>query len=190
MHTPSGPDLTRRRTLSGVAVVLPVSLAGCLGGDSAASIEPIALDGQRSCDECGMIIEDHPGPVGQVHFEDDEPEGGRPAQFCSSVCTYTYRLDAEDAGRRPLVTFLTDYSRVDEEVFRAGGDVLFSTHVAAAAFAPTAELTVVVGSEVAGAMGPAIVPFSDEADVESFLAEYGGQSIDAEAVDRGTLEAL
>ena len=182
--------ITRRRALAGVAVALPVSLAGCLGGDPAASIEPIALSGQRACDECGMILEDHPGPVGQVHFEDDAPEGGRPAQFCSSVCTYTYRFDAEDAGRRPIVTFLTDYSRVDEEVFRAGDDVLFSSHVEAAAFAPTTELTVVVGSEVSGAMGPAIVPFGDEADVESFLAEYGGQSMDAEAVDRGTLEAL
>ena len=190
MSPPSRSAITRRRAIAGVAVVLPVSLAGCLGSDPAASIEPIALSGQRACDECGMIIEDHPGPVGQVHFEDDEPEGGRPAQFCSSVCTYTYRFDAEDAGRQPIVTFLTDYSRVDEEVFRAGGDVLFSSHVEAAAFAPTTELTVVVGSEVSGAMGPAIVPFGDEADVESFLAEYGGQSMDAEAVDRGTLEAL
>ena len=190
MTSPPQSTITRRRALSGVAVVLPVSLAGCLGGDPAASIEPIALDGQRACDECGMIIEDHPGPVGQVHFETDEPEGGRPAQFCSSVCTYTYRFDAEDAGRQPILTFLTDYSRVDEEVFRAGGDVLFSSHVEAAAFAPTSELTVGVDSEVTGAMGPAIVPFGDDADVESFLAEYGGQSMDAEAIDRGTLEAL
>jgi nitrous oxide reductase accessory protein NosL len=190
MPTPPRSAITRLRAIAGVALVLPVSFAGCLGGDSTASFEPITLSEQRACDECGMILEDHPGPVGQVHFEDDEPEGGRPAEFCSSVCTYAYRFDSEDAGRQPLVTFLTDYSRVDKEVFRAGGDVLFSSHVEAAAFAPTTELTVVVGSEVSGAMGPAIVPFGDDAVVESFLAEYGGQTMDVEAVDRGTLEVL
>ena len=87
-------------------------------------------------------------------------------------------------------TCLNDYSRVDEEGCRAGDDVLFAAHVEAAACGPTTELTVVVGSEGSGARGPAIVPFGDGADVESFLAEYGGQSMDAEAVDRGTLEAL
>jgi len=65
-----------------------------------------------------MIIADHPGPVGQIHFEDDEPEGGRPGQFCSSTCTYTYRFDAEDAGRTVRAAFLTDYSLVDQEVFQ------------------------------------------------------------------------
>jgi len=183
------PTVTRRHALCGVTAVLSGSLAGCLGGESAASIDPIALDGQRACDECGMIIEDHPGPVGQTHFEDDSPEGGRPGQFCSSACAYTYRFDAEDAGREPLATFLTDYSLVEAETFRAGGDILIASHVEAEAFTRLPQLTVVVGSEVSGSMGPALVPFSEDADVEAFRAEHGGESIDATDVDRGTLEA-
>lgn len=178
----------RRRLLAGVASGAALAAAGCLGGDEAADVEPVSLDGERACDQCGMIVEDHPGPVGQIHFTDDEPEDGRPAGFCSSTCTYTYRFDAEDGGREPRVTFLTDYSRVDQEVFEEGDDVLFSSHVEADAFARTADLTVVAGSEVAGAMGPELIPFSDDDDVDAFVAEYGGEPIDAESVDRATVD--
>ncbi|RAW44498.1 nitrous oxide reductase accessory protein NosL [Halorubrum sp. 48-1-W] len=184
---------SRRRVLGGIAGGVPFVLAGCLGagGDGDRdSIEPISLDGERACDECGMIVRDHPGPVGQVHFADDEPEGGRPAHFCSSVCTYTYRFDAEDAGRDPLVTFLTDYSLVDQEVFEEGSDVMFSSHVESSAFSRSTELTVIADSDVVGSMGPELIPFSEAADVEAFVDEYGGEPLDAEAVDRGTLEGL
>lgn len=193
MKEGTGSTASRRRVLDGIAGGALLTLAGCLGGGAGGgegSIAPISLDGERACDQCGMIIRDHPGPVGQVHFADDEPEGGRPAQFCSSVCTYTYRFDAEDGGRDALATFLTDYSSVDQEVFEEGSDVTFSSHVESSAFARTTELTVVAGSDVVGSMGPDLIPFSEAADVETFVAEHGGEPLDAEAVDRGTLEGL
>ncbi len=101
--------LSRRALLGGVAAAGVAGLAGC-AGDESASISPVSIDEDQACDQCGMIVSDHPGTVGQVHFEDDEPEGGRPAQFCSGTCTYRYRFDAEDQGRTALATFLTDYS--------------------------------------------------------------------------------
>jgi nitrous oxide reductase accessory protein NosL len=181
--------IPRRRLLAGLAAAAAATVAGCAGGVSD-SIAPVTIDDDRACDQCGMIVADHPGTVGQVHFEDDEPEGGRPAQFCSATCTYTYRFDAEDAGRTPLATFLTDYSAVDQEVFEEGGDTMFSSHVGSEAFARETALTVVARSEVIGAMGPDLVPFSEEADVEDFVAEYGGEAMPATEVDRATLEAL
>jgi nitrous oxide reductase accessory protein NosL len=180
---------SRRRLLAGVGAGLSLAAAGCLGEETA-SIAPISLDGERACDQCGMIIEDHPGPVGQVHFEDDGPEGGRPGQFCSSTCTYTYRFDAEDAGRTPLATFLTDYSLVDQTVFEAGSDTMFSSHVEREAFSRTTDLTVVARSDVVGAMGPELIPFGDSADVDAFVATYGGEPMAATDVERSTLEAL
>ncbi|WP_128906421.1 nitrous oxide reductase accessory protein NosL [Halorubrum amylolyticum] len=183
------PSTSRRRLLAGVGAGLSLATAGCLG-DESASITPISLDGERACDQCGMIIEDHPGPVGQLHFEDGEPEGGRPGQFCSSVCTYTYRFDAEDAGRTVRAAFLTDYSLVDQEAFREGSDTMFSSHVGSEAFSRTTDLTVVARSEVVGSMGPELIPFSDGDDVDSFVGGYGGEPMSAEDVDRGTLEAL
>ena len=182
-------SIPRRRLLAGLAAAGAATVAGCAGGGSD-SPAPVTIDDDQACDQCGMIVADHPGTVGQVHFEDDEPEGGRPAQFCSATCTYTYRFDAEDAGRTPLATFLTDYSAVDQEVFEEGGDTMFSSHVESEAFARETTLTVVARSEVIGAMGPDLVPFTDEDDVEDFVAEYGGEAMPATEVDRATLEAL
>ena len=191
------PDLerttvSRRELTTGLAGGVTVALAGCLDGDAGdtGDVSPHDLDGERACDQCGMIVEDHPGPVGQIRFADDEPEGGRPGQICSSTCTYTYRFDAEDDGRDPIATFLTDYSLVEQDVFEAGSDTMFSSHVEREAFSPTTELTVVARSGVAGAMGPELIPFSDADDVEAFVETYGGEPRDAEDVDRGTLEAL
>ncbi|TKX75110.1 nitrous oxide reductase accessory protein NosL [Halorubrum sp. GN11_10-6_MGM] len=185
----SSESLPRRRVLAGIAVAGFGAVAGCAGGGST-SIAPVSIDDGQACDQCGMIVADHPGTVGQVHFEDAEPEGGRPAQFCSATCAYTYRFDAEDAGRTPLATFLTDYSAVDQEVFEEGGDTMFSSHVESEAFARASGLTVVARSAVIGSMGPDLIPFSDEGDVDEFVAEYGGEAMPATEVDRATLEAL
>ncbi|WP_423998118.1 nitrous oxide reductase accessory protein NosL [Halorubrum trapanicum] len=182
-------SVPRRRLLAGIAAAGIGSVAGCAGGGSN-SIAPVTIDDDQACDQCGMIVADHPGTVGQVHFEDDEPEGGRPAQFCSATCTYTYRFDAEAEGRTPLATFLTDYSAVDQEVFEEGGDTMFSSHVESEAFARETALTVVARSEVIGAMGPDLIPFSDDGDVDEFVAEYGGEAMPATEVERSTLEAL
>lgn len=184
--------MSRRRALAGIGGGLATAAAGCLGGsnETSESITPVSIADDQACDQCGMIIADHPGTVGQVHFEDDEPEGGRPAQFCSGTCTYTYRFDAEDNGRTPLATFLTDYSTVDYEVYEEGSDTMLSSHTDADAFARATALTIVARSEIVGAMGPDLVPFSEDADAESFVAEYGGESMPATEVDRATLEAL
>lgn len=190
MPTSDRSAVSRRRLLTGLGGGVAVSVAGCLGGDAGEETTPVSLDGERACDQCGMIIEDHPGPVGQIHFADDEPEGGRPGQFCSSTCTYTYLFDAEDEGRDPLATFLTDYSRVDYETFTEGDDTMFSSHVEREAFARITALTVVARSEVVGAMGPELIPFSDGDDVDAFVDEYGGEAMAAEDVERSTLEAV
>jgi nitrous oxide reductase accessory protein NosL len=180
---------SRRRLLAGVGAGLSLAAAGCLGEETA-SITPISLDGERACDQCGMIIEDHPGPVGQIHFEDDGPEGGRPGQFCSSTCTYRYRFDAEAEGRTVAAAFLTDYSAVDYEAFEEGSDTMFSSHVEREAFARVTALTVVARSEVVGSMGPELIPFSEAGDVDAFVEEYGGEPMPATDVERSTLEAL
>ncbi|GAB6878390.1 hypothetical protein JCM17823_06640 [Halorubrum gandharaense] len=179
--------------MTGLVGGCTVAFAGCLGGDDSddtVDISPIDLDGEHACDQCGMIVEDHPGPVGQIHFADAEPEGGDPGRFCSSTCTYTYRFEAEDDGRDLLATFLTDYSLVEQEVFESGSDKMFSSHVEREAFSLTTELTVVARSDITGAMGPEFIPFSDGTDIDAFVTEYGGEPYDAEDVDRAMLDAL
>lgn len=190
MSRHDGSAVSRRQFLTGIGVAATMVGAGCIGDDDAAEIEPISLDGERACDQCGMVIEDHPGPVGQLHFTDDDPEGGRPGQFCSATCMYTYRFDAADAGREVVIAFLTDYSRVDYDTFTEGDDTLFSSHVEADGFAPLSDLTVIARSDVVGAMGPELIPFSDDDDVAAAIDTYGGEALAATDVDRATIEAM
>lgn len=172
------PAVTRRGVLSGAAAasVVPLAgLAGCLGGDVP---EPVSLDGDQTCDHCGMVISEHPGPAGQTFFEGNVPEGrDGPAWFCSSKCTYNYGFQREEEGRSVEVSYLTDYSGVDYSVEGEGGSLVITAHLEADAFADASELVLVAGSDVQGAMGSSLIPFSDTADAEAFAEEYGGEVV-------------
>jgi nitrous oxide reductase accessory protein NosL len=180
-RTSEGPP--RRRFLLGTATVVGVGVAGCLGASDRPA--PIPLTEPTGCDQCGMIITQHPGPSGQTYYRDNSPEGhDPPARFCSTVCTFRHRFATEGRGWQPRVTYLTDYAIVDYRVRDEGGAQVISEHLAAEDFAATEDLDAVVGSDIEGAMGPAIVPFSDGDAAAEFVSTYGGEVIAAEDVSR------
>lgn len=175
------PGPTRRRLLAGTATLL--ALAGCQSATDAP--EAVTIADSDNCDQCGMVISEHPGSVGQTYYQRNTPTGHEePARFCSTTCTYRHRFGKEQADWTPASTFLTDYSSVDYEVRTDGGATVMTRHLDASAFAETSDLTVVTNSDVQGAMGTAIVPFSDSGDAEAFAKEYGGQTQPAEDIQR------
>ncbi len=181
---------TRRAVLTAGASAVLAGLAGCTsfgGGPSAP--EPIALDAGQACDNCGMVIQKHPGPVGQVFFEENAPEGHEnPAYFDAlKQCMFPYRLERENRGWSVAAQYATDYSGVDYDVTGEGGETYISSHVAADAFAPAAELYYVVESEVRGAMGPDFVPFSAEDDATAFAGAYGGEVVEYGDIGEGLI---
>ena len=186
-HPTDASGFDRRTVLTTAAGGLAVGLAGCMGGDSADRPAAVALDEGQTCDQCGMVIQEHPGPTGQVFFEDHLADRDGPAWFCSGTCTYTYRSDrvAEDAT--PIVTYLTDYSNVDYSV---DDQPAITAHLAAEDYAVESALSVVAGSEVIGAMGPDLIPFSDGADADAFAEEYGGEVLPASDVDRELVDSI
>lgn len=188
MYTPDlDSAIDRRRMLGLIGAAAVGTTAGCLGGES--TPEPVDLDEGQSCDECGMVIEDHPGPTGQIFFESNSPDDrDGPAWFCSTVCTYSYRFDRVDEGWSPVVTYLTDYSTVDYQV--TGEKDIISAHLEAEAHASASELTVVIRSDVTGAMGDALVPFSDEAEATEFADTYGGETIEAAEISRELIDEV
>ncbi|MCL9813069.1 nitrous oxide reductase accessory protein NosL [Natranaeroarchaeum aerophilus] len=181
-------NLSRRRILAAAGGVAIGALAGCLGDDDAP--EPIALDDGQSCDQCGMVIEEHPGPTGQIFFEDypDDREG--PAHFCSGTCTYRYRFDAEDAGETPIVTYLTDYSGVDYSLTGDEEQPFISAHLDADDYAEETGITFVAGSDAHGAMGPDLIPFEDDGDATTFADEHGGDVVTHGEINRELLDAM
>ncbi|ELZ10760.1 lipoprotein NosL [Halovivax asiaticus JCM 14624] len=193
----SDNDLHRRAVLAGTAVVGFSALAGCLDssdGDADAP-DPIAIDPDHACDNCTMRIGNFGGSAGQSFYDDPEAVLGpdddtdRPAQFCSARCTYTFTFDHE-AEAEPVVSYLTDYSAVDWSVDTGGDAPTMSRHLDADAFAPAADLTLVVDSDVGGAMGGSLFGFSTADDAESFQAEYDGELYDHEDVSPTLIQSL
>jgi len=133
-------ELARRAVLSAVGVAGVAATAGCLGGlgtdGGGDAPEAVALTGGEQCDACGMVIDQHPGPAGQLFYADHSPEGhDNPARFCSAWETFSYALDREDDGWNRAGGYLTDYSTVEYDLFDDGGRTFISAHLDADAFA-------------------------------------------------------
>ncbi|TKX52984.1 NosL family protein, partial [Halorubrum sp. SS7] len=57
-------------------------------------------------------------------------------------------------------------------------------------FADATDLIYVAESDVMGGMGPALHPFSDQAEAQSFIDTHGGQMFGYEAIDRTLIEGI
>lgn len=183
--------MLRVLTAGGVAC-----LAGCLGGSDEVP-DPISLDGNdQLCDSCNMVVENHPGPVGQAFYLDDAPTAlpedrdDGIAWFCSTLCTYRFVLEEVEYGHEPVVVYSTDYSSVDYRLSDDGGATVISAHVEADAFEDVSALTFVVDSDVQGAMGSSLIGFTDANDAESFVAEHGGDRFTDEDITDELIAAL
>ena len=160
---------------------LAVALAGCVGDDGrdgteADAPDPVTLTRADQCELCGMVIPNHPGPVAEVFYVDQQPSGHEnPARFCSTWEAFRYDFERRNRGWERTAFYVTDYSTVDYELITDAGDTLISTHVAASAFAAATEVTFVVGSEVKGAMGRDLIGFSDREEAAAFQREHGGE---------------
>jgi len=195
-HEASGlADVSRRRVLGATAAAVAATggLAGCLsGGDGGSEApDPVTLDESDSCDVCGMVVPNHPGPTSEVFYADEEPAGhANPARFDSTWEAFQFDFERQDRGWSREAFYVTDYSAVDYDVFEDGGDTLVSTHPEADAFADAESVTFVVGSEVVGAMGQDLIGFGDEGDAEAFQSEYGGDLAEFGDVDEATVASL
>ena len=193
LRTGSDRGVTRRTVLAISALAGTTAVAGCLGNDEDDLPEPITIEAGRICDNCTMDIVEYPGPVGQSFYADPEALLGdgedRPAQFCSSLCTYAFLFEHED-DQEPDVVYLTDYSTVDYEIDTSGDEPEISSHVEADDFGPADALTLIADSEVEGAMGASIIGFSDADDAASFEADYGGDSYEHDDVTRELIMSL
>lgn len=175
--------VSRRRLLRVGGVVLGASLAGCAGGGDVPA--PVALTSGQACDVCGMVIQKHPGPNGEVYFRDDAPAGhDNPARFDSlKQCLFPYLWEKQRLGWEETAVYVTDYSSVDYTVNAEGGRSFLSSHPEAEAFARAKDLRYAVESDVEGAMGYDFVPFSNGDDASEFVEEWGGQVVSFDDID-------
>ncbi|WP_254763203.1 nitrous oxide reductase accessory protein NosL [Natrinema marinum] len=182
----------RRTVLGSVAAACLGSIAGCVGDEGTANApDPISIDAEHACDNCTMAVGNHPGPAGQSHYEDPTAvlDEDRPAQFCSTLCTYAFTFDQQRESE-PVVSYLTDYSAVEYEVDDSGQRTVISRHLEADAFGDVSGLTMIADSDVEGSMGRTMIPFGDADEAEEFQAEYGGDSYENDEVTQELVMSL
>ncbi|MDZ7689029.1 MAG: nitrous oxide reductase accessory protein NosL [Halobacteriales archaeon] len=188
--------MRRRELLRVSAFVGAGTLTGCLNssGDGEPSDVPGAVDlsGGKSDDRGGMVIGDHGGPNGQVFYTDNSPEGrDNPAWFHTLVFgLFPYHFERLNRGWEAEAVYVTDYSTVELSLSENEERPLLPSPTAPDTFADATELTYVAESTALGGMGPALPPFSDEADAEEFADEYGGRTVAYDEIDRQFIESL
>lgn len=168
--------LFRRRAILGATAAVAGSLAGCGGAEE--DPEPITIGEADRCDVCGMVIRNHPGPIAQIFYADNEPaDHGNPARFCSAWEAFQYDFNRQNEGWSRRAFYTTDYSDVDYEITTDGGERFISAHPSAEAFAAGESVTFDAGSSALGAMGPDLIGFTAATAAEAFADEYGGEVV-------------
>lgn len=182
--------ITRRHALLAGGSAVALGLAGCSGGDGAPAPDPVSIEAGWTCDVCGMVVTAQPGPSAEVFYAEEPNDHPNPARFCSCWEAFQFDFERSDRGWTRHAFYVTDYSRVEYDVYREGGDLLVTSHPAADAFGDATGLTFAVGSDVKGAMGRDLIGFATAADAEDFVAEYGGSVVPFAAVTRDTIAGL
>lgn len=165
--------------LVGIGSLGAAAFAGCLGGSGTPTPQapdPVTISDEATCDVCGMVISQHPGPSAQVFYADERPnDHDNPARFDSTWEAFKFDFEREDWTRQSF--YVTDYSSVDYRISTDDGQQLISRHVGAATFVDATEVTFVAASSVIGTMGEDLIGFSSRDDAESFRADHGGELV-------------
>jgi len=193
--------MSRRRAIKVAGASLTAGLAGCLGGDESGP-EPVDLSGGKFDYQGGMEIGAHGGPNGQIFYADNEPDSPHSPDTSPEARDelawfhtlaqglFPYHFERTNRGWEAVVVYVTDYSAVEWELQETAEGPQMPAPTAPETFADAESLTYVVESDVIGGMGPDLLPFSESADVDAFVEEYGGQTVAFEDITRQLVESL
>lgn len=186
--SPRARWLSRRGFVQLAAVSVAGSLAGCGGSRPSSTPEPVSLGDGRQCDVCGMVIQDHPGPAGQIFYSTHSPEGhANPAWFDTVTELFSYHFAKTSLDWEAASMYVTDYSTVDYSIDEHDGTKYISSFVYPESFAPASDLVFVTNSAVQGAMRTDLLPFSVAADAASFVDTHGGEVIGYGDIDQAAI---
>lgn len=152
--------MTARILLSLLALVL----AGCHDDGSKAPVPPPqALSGAAIAQFCGMSLQEHPGPKGQMFLRDQ----AKPLWFASVRDAVAFTMLPE-MPKDVAVLYVTDMARA--------GDW---EHPETATWVDARKALYVIDSERRGGMGTTeAVPFSQRPAADEFAAANGGRVVD------------
>lgn len=205
-----------RRTVLCTATALGVgSLAGCVGTDSGSDNvpDPVDLSGTKYDYQGGMEIGAHGGPNGQIFYQDEQPDPVAGSAAVRSVHEghdddeenseenlawfhtlvsglFPYHFERRNRGWEAAVIYVTDYSSVEWDLPEDSSRPVMPAPTSADSFADATDLTYVGESDVLGGMGPALHPFSEESEAESFAETYNGTQYEFDEINRSLIDSL
>ncbi len=143
-------------------------ILGCDGGgdggeeSSGAEAEPIAL---AECTACGMVVREQPAPRGQVVHRDGTRE------FFCAMSDLLYYIETPSPHGRITDVFV---EVLPEETDPLESDSREQPWVRAE------DARYIVGVERTGIMGPPVLAYLPEVDVEALAADFGGEVVEWE----------
>ena len=154
----SAAERERRALLGLLALAALAPLAACSEQRAgSASVAPVEITRSTSCELDGMLLMDYPGPKGQIHYADSP----RPYFYCDTVETLNVLLLPEQV-RKVTAVYVQDMGKADWDNPKG-------------AWIDARNALYVQGSKRKGSMGPTFATFSEEADAQAFIQQYGGK---------------
>ncbi|WP_310384554.1 nitrous oxide reductase accessory protein NosL [Roseateles sp.] len=149
--------MSKRIHRRSLLLVAAITLIGCGRKDEAKPLVALEIDPRTTCDLDGMLLADYPGPKAQIHYAG----AAEPVFFCDTVELFNTLLRPEQV-RAVEAVFVQDMGRADWDQPRG------HWIDAKAGF-------YVLGSKRHGSMGPTIASFSQQADAQAFIKQWGGK---------------
>lgn len=148
-------------------ILAAILIAGCSKGPGTKPL-PIEFDRYHACKVCGMIIVDFPGAKAQIHYK-----SGKYDAFCSSLDMFLFYLQP-DRPTNIIAIYVNDMGKAEHEHPKEH-------------WIEAKDAVYVKGGDIMGAMGEAIVPFSDIKAAEGYITKHGGKIV---RFDEVTMDAL
>lgn len=161
--TPQLPAVRRsfQQPARTLALLATLMLAAC--NPQGKTTTPLEISGDTTCSLDGMLLADYPGPKAQIHYDQAQPDF-----FCDTVEMFSLYLRPEQQKRIKAI-FVQDMGKTD-----------WSAPKGQWIDAKTAYY--VVGSRLAGSMGPTLASFALEQDAHDFAKRNGGKVFPFSAV--------
>lgn len=151
--------------------VLSLGLIACGGEQEVAkTFDPVAFHSDDECHVCGMILEEHAGPKGQVVGEREV------RKFCSVAEMFGWYLQPENQHR--------NLSLYVHDMRHGSWDTPSDEHLIDAR-----EAFYVRAASFKGAMGLPLATFADLHTAEQFATEQGGQVLRFAEIDQALLQS-
>lgn len=152
-----------------IALLVTLSLAACRSDDDTAPPPPFSLTREATGHYCGMNVEEHTGPKGQIILASQDP----PVWFSSARDALAFTMLAEEP-KDVRAIYVSDMAKAPswEE---PGADNWVEARRA----------LFVIGSRRTGGMGtPEAVPFSNRDAALRFAEQHGGSVVGFEQIPR------